>query len=246
MLSSHTILTLTTFACLIHPCVAAEPCADLVEQLHHLGPLPRIAPDFKRRVIASLPRKGEVKALSPGDRKKLESVAPVLKLHGRETDYLFKVVESPQARIAIHAHFVVLVTDTALRLLTPSQLQALVGHEVGHEYVWEEYEDAWTRKDWRRVRELELFCDAVSVNSLVRTGAPPSALIDALRTMTASDERNGFLTDKTRDSHPSLFERSRFSKELAKRLSVNIDPESPPSGPSHPTLPASPASLTCR
>ena len=66
----------------------------------------------------------------------------MLKLHGRDTDYLFKVVESPQARIAIHARFVVLITDTALRLLTPSQLQALVAHEIGHEYVWEEYEEA--------------------------------------------------------------------------------------------------------
>jgi hypothetical protein len=246
MLLSHTILTLAAFACLMHHCVAAEPYADLVEQLHHLGPLPRIAPDLRRQVIASLPRKGEVKALSPADRKKIESVAPVLKLHGRETDYLFKVVESSQARVAIHARFVVLVTSTALRLLTPTQLQALVGHEIGHEYVWDEYQDAWKREDWRHIRQLELFCDAIAVNSLVRTGAPASALIDALRTMTASDERNGFPTDSIRDSHPSLVERSRFSKDLAKRLSLEVDPESPPSGRSGPTSSASSASLPSR
>ncbi len=218
MLSSHTILSLTAFACLIHPCVAAEPRADLLEQLNRLSPLPRIAPDLKRSVIASLPTEGEVKALSRGDRNKLESVAPVLKLHGRDTDYLFKVVESRQARIAIHARFVVLVTDTALRLLTPSLVQAVVAHEIGHEYVWEEFEDARNRNDSRRLRELELFCDAVALQTLVRIGAPASALIDALRIMTASDERNGFITDPTQDSHPTLVERSRFSKELAKRL----------------------------
>jgi hypothetical protein len=63
-----------------------------------------------------------------------------------------------------------------------------------------------------------LFCDGVAVDTLVRTGAPVSALRDALREMIASDERNGFVTDITKDSHPSLAERSRFSKELAKRL----------------------------
>jgi hypothetical protein len=75
MLSSHTILYLAASACLIRPCGAAEP-ADLVEQLKHLGPLPRIAPDLKQRVTASLPREGEVKALSAEYRKKLQSVAP--------------------------------------------------------------------------------------------------------------------------------------------------------------------------
>jgi hypothetical protein len=221
MLSSHTILYLAASACLIRPCGAAEP-ADLVEQLKHLGPLPRIAPDLKQRVIASLPREGEVKALSTEYRKKLQSVAPVLNLHGRDTDYVLKVVKSPQARVAIHARFVVLVTDTALRLLTSSQVQALVAHEIGHDYVWEEYEEARNRHDWRRVRELELFCDAVAVYTLIRIGIPPSTLIDALRTIVASDERNGFSADWTRDSHPSLVERSRLSQVVTKRLSANV------------------------
>jgi hypothetical protein len=165
MLSSHTILYLAAFACLTRPCGAAEP-DDLIEKLEHLGPLPRIAADLKQRVIASLPRECEVKWLSAEYRTKLMSVASGVNLHGPDTDYLFKVVESPQARVAIHARFVVLVTDTALRLLTSSQLQALVAHEIGHDYVWEEYEEARNRHDWRRVRELELFCDAVAVYTL--------------------------------------------------------------------------------
>jgi hypothetical protein len=226
-MSSHTILYLAAFFCLTRPCAAAEPYDDLIEQINHLGPLPRIDPDLKRRVIASLPREGEVKAPSPAHRKKLESVIPVLKLYGRDTDYLFKVVESPQARVAIYARFVVLVTDTALRLLTPSQLQAAVAHEIGHEYVWEEYEDARNRKDWHRIRELELFCDAVALETLVKAGTPPSALMDALLIMTSSNERNGFLTEATRHSHPTLLERSRFSKDLTKRLSMNVDGQSP-------------------
>ncbi len=218
MLSSQTILTAAVFVCLTRSCIASEPRADLWQRLEHLSLLPRIDPEFRERVLVSLPTEGEVRSLAPEDRRKLESVAPVLKLHGRDTDYIFKVVESPQARIAIHARFVLLITYTALRLLTPTQLQALVAHEIGHEYVWEEYDDACKTTDWLRVRELELFCDGVAVQTLLRIGAPPSSLIDALRIVTASNQRNGLVTDRVRDTHPSLAERARFSKELEKRL----------------------------
>ena len=99
---------------------------------------------------------------------------------------------------------------------------ALVAHEIGHEYIWEEYEEARKRNDWHRVRELELFCDGVALQTLIKLGAASASLIDALRIMTASNERNGFVSDPTRDSHPSLVERARFSKELAKRLAKKV------------------------
>lgn len=220
MLSSQTIVYIAAITCMARPCVAAEP-ADLVYQVEHLGPLPQIPSDIKQRVIASLPTEGEVKSLSPEYCNKLESVAAVVNLHGHRSDYLFKVVRSPQARIAIHAGFVVLVTDTALRLLTSSQLRALVAHEIGHRYVWEGYEEARKRHNCHRVRELELFCDAVAVYTLIKVGVPPSALIDALRKIAASDERNGFET--TGDSHPTIAERSWLNRELTKRLTAHVE-----------------------
>ena len=66
MLSSHTILTLAAFACLIRSLHRCRANADLLQQLNTLGPLPRIAPDFRERVIASLPNEGEVQALTRG------------------------------------------------------------------------------------------------------------------------------------------------------------------------------------
>jgi hypothetical protein len=54
-------------------------------------------------------------------------------------------------------------------------------------------------------------------------GAASSALIDGLRIMHASDQRNRFVTDPTRDSHPSLAERARFGKEVAKRLAAGAN-----------------------
>ncbi len=224
MLSNQPILALAAAACLIPSSLAADPYAAVLEKLSRIAPLSGISSEGRERVIASLPKEGEVQVLTLEQRQKLESVAPVLNAHGRESDYLLKVVESRQARLAIHARFVVLVTLPALNLLTPAQLQAVVAHELGHQSVWEEYADAEKRNDWRRIRELELFCDGIALSTLVRIGAPPSTLIDALRLMLASDQQRGIVTDPTRNSHPSISDRARFAKELSKRLAIGVIP----------------------
>jgi len=203
-------------------CLAADPYTGIFERLNRIAALPQLSPDLKTTIIASLPKQGEVQSLTTAQRRKLDSLAPVLRAHDRE--YLVKVIESLQARIAIHARFVVLITDTALRILDPAGLQAIVAHEIGHEYVWEEYEDARERNDWTRQRELELFCDGISMLTLARIGAAPSTLIDALHIMYASNSRNGLMTDPFRDSHPSLSDRVRFGKAMMKRLGEQVDP----------------------
>jgi predicted Zn-dependent protease len=224
MASNQPILTLAAAASLINVCFASDLHGNVLERLNNLEPLPPISAELREKVIASLPKEGEIRMLRPDWRQKLASVETVLKVHGRESDYVFKVVDSPQARVAIHARFVVLVTGTALRLLTFSQLQALVAHEIGHDYVWEEYDEAGKRNDWTRLRELELFCDTVAISTLIRIGISPSALIDALRIMEASDRRNGIIWDKTRNSHPSTSDRAWFAAEVSKRLGAGPSP----------------------
>jgi Zn-dependent protease with chaperone function len=221
MLARNTILAFAAVTCMTLSCLAADPYTGVFERLNRIEPLPQLSPEVKTRIISLLPKQGEVQVLSVAQRRKLDSLVPVLKAHNRE--YLVKVVESPAARIAIHARFVVLITDTALRILNTAGLQAIVAHEIGHEYVWEEYEDARKRNDWTRQRELELFCDGVSMLTLARIGAARSALIDALRIMYTVNRRNGFMADPVRHSHPSLAERVRFGKAMMKRLAEQAD-----------------------
>ena len=59
-------------------------------------------------------------------------------------------------------------------------MQALAAHEIGHEYVWEEYHRAWKANDDKRRQELELICDAIGVVILRNLGANPSTLIGAV------------------------------------------------------------------
>ncbi len=193
-------------------CIAADLYQAALDRLGRLEAPPPLSAELKARIAASLPKEGEVKALTAIQAAKLKAVAPVLKVHGREDDYLLKVVESRQARVAIYARSVVLITETALGVLSATQLQALVAHEIGHEYVWNEFEEARKKGDYGRLRELELVCDGVAILTLHRIGAPVSSLIEGLRAVTNSDQWNGLEVDGR--SHPTLVQRAQFARRV--------------------------------
>ena len=93
----------------------------------------------KQRVLEGLPPEGDIAALDAGQRRKLAAARRVLALHGREGVYELKVIDVPEAAVALHARVVVLVSEAALDLIDAEELQALVAHEVGHEYFWVEF-----------------------------------------------------------------------------------------------------------
>jgi hypothetical protein len=208
-------------------CPAADAYSDMLGQflryepdafgevLDSRRPLP-VAPELAASIVAALPKGGEMKRLTVSDIRKLESLSAVLRAHGREQVYRIKVVDSRQARVGLHARFVLLVTHTVLRILSTTQLQAIVAHEIGHEYVWDEYEAARQKSNRSRLRALELFCDGVATVTLSGIGAAPESLTDALRLLDASDRRNGFLSDD--NSYPTVAERADFARQIVRWL----------------------------
>lgn len=98
--------------------------------------------------------------------------------------------------------------------MTSDELAALVAHEIGHEYVWQQYADAKTRRDTRRLRELELMCDAIAVRTLVGVGMRPERLQTAIeKTSWYNRERLGVALNE--GEYPSLEERSRLIKQMS-------------------------------
>ena len=192
--------------------IASEP-ATFLAQLDRQRP-PALAADLRADLIDGLPKKGEAH-ITVSQQRKLDSLGPVLRAHGREGVYLVRAVEARSARVALYARFVLLITEPALFVLSSAQLQATVAHEIGHEYVWEEYEAVKKRGDWKRLRELELFCDGIAVVTLVRIGSDPSDCIAALERMYAADVAAGVQYDKP-DHYPTLAERRTFMKEIRK------------------------------
>jgi predicted Zn-dependent protease len=102
-----------------------------------------------------------------------------------------------------------------LRLLDSEELQAVVAHEIGHEYVWQEYAVARARNDTARLRELELACDSIAVLTLARIGVKPDRLVTAVeKELRFNHDRFG--RPNNENSYPSL----KTRRELVKRMSA--------------------------
>jgi Zn-dependent protease with chaperone function len=164
-----------------------------------------------------LPNHGEITDLSPRSAAKIRSLSRVLRAADRERVYVLKVVDVPQAAAANHLRSVLVITGPVLDLLDADELQAIVAHELAHEYVWRDYDDASKRRDNERLQELELVCDAVAVLILWRAGVDGAALPRALERISRyNDDRLGRAMNAA--SYPALMKRRELVRALTAAL----------------------------
>lgn len=174
-----------------------------------------VGPEYKRAVLASLPAEGNVTRFSRADEEKLEAMAEVLRLYGREEAYEVRVIDVPQAWMGLHERAVLLISKPELRLLSAENLQALVAHEAAHEYFWDEYQVAHEAQQAQRLHVLELACDSIGVQALQQLGIDPMQLAFAFEKVQLFNEqrfRFGMPIDLA--SHPSVKERKRLIRRL--------------------------------
>ena len=178
-----------------------------------------ISPAERARVLATLPAEGEIAGadLNAGQRRKLAAVQRVLEVHGRDAVYVLKVIDVRGAFVGLHARAVVLISRSALDLLDAGELQALVAHEIGHEYFWSEYFQARRDNDGPALRRLELLSDGVAIVTLWRAGSDPAHLISALEKVVRYN-RERFGAALNEDYHPPIGDRRTFARRLADWL----------------------------
>src|SRR5262245_5907837 len=140
-----------------------------------------VSAEEKTRVLSTLPLDGEVTEISGPARQKLAALTGVLRATGRESVYEIKVIDVPQAAIGLHARAVLLISEAALTLLDAGELQALLAHEIAHEYMWTERERAFQRADRSRLKDLELLCDGIAIVMLHGLGIDVSRLMAGVR-----------------------------------------------------------------
>jgi Zn-dependent protease with chaperone function len=178
-------------------------------------PAPVSAEDMGK-ILKALPSQGEVTDLGFLAQQKVNAVRELLAATRRGW-YEIKVVDLPQAVIALHARAVVLISVPAVTLLKAAELQALAAHEIGHEYVWAEWTRAHQHVDHERLKELELVCDAIAAVTLRQLGMDPSSTIDGIAKVTRFNrERFGAATNEK--SYPTLAERRAFAHQLQRWL----------------------------
>lgn len=192
--------------------LAMEPLRLL--DLAALARPPAVSEEQKRLALSRLPSDGEVTDLSQESIKKLRGMSAVLRHAHRESTYVLKVVDVPQAAIGNYFRSAILISRSALSLLARDELEAVVAHEVGHEYVWAEYDGAVNRSDRKRVRELELVCDGIAVLMLRSAGLDETALIRALEKIIRFNTRFGTAVNER--AYPSLHERRKLVRTLSK------------------------------
>jgi hypothetical protein len=182
------------------------------EWLETTRPRPVSAED-QARTLRTLPAKGEVTNLNDEARLKLSAVRELLRATGRDSAYEIKVIDIPMARIGVFERSVVLISQNVLALTDSKGVQALIAHELGHEYVWAEYRHASARQDYNRLKQLELMCDAIAIVILDGLGLDPSRLMTSVeKIMRYNQELRRAMVDER--GYPTLSERRAFARAV--------------------------------
>jgi hypothetical protein len=168
-------------------------------------------------IVAELPSDGEVLP-NPVQREKVASIHGVLAAFGRDGIIAVKIVRLPYACVALYARSVLIVAESALDVLTPPEVKAVVAHELAHEYFWDDYYAARDRGDKRQLQKLELLADGIAIASVAPFGVRASRLTAALRHLNAFNQQFGPAVNP--DEYPSDEERESFHRAFERLLTA--------------------------
>jgi hypothetical protein len=191
--------------------------ATFHDWLQRARPAP-VSAEQRLRILSALPRDGEVTTPDPAATLNLAGLRRVLRATHRDSVYVVKIIDVPQAAVGLHARTVLLFSEAALTVLSSPEVEALAAHEIGHEYVWAEYESAIRLGDRDRTKELELMCDAIAIATLHRLGLDPSRLMSGLEKISRFN-RDRFGTGRNERNYPTLAERRAFARKVRDWLS---------------------------
>ena len=99
---------------------------------------------------------------SPKQRAKIAAAECVLDYSARGGGIAVKVIDLDFAFAGLYYRSVVLISARALDLLDTDEFAAIMAHEVGHDYDWNDYRVAIQRDDVDRMRQLELKADGIA------------------------------------------------------------------------------------
>jgi hypothetical protein len=181
-----------------------------------LRELRRPAPSraFRSFILENLPADGR---LSPTDQEaaRLGAIRPLLRFHERENSIELQLFTyGGGAFTGLHARAVLLISRETLGSLNTDELVAIVAHELGHDYVWDEYEQAKQQGDDRRLQELELRCDGIAVIAITRLGLDPERLISSLTKLSRHNARLSNPSGPNAARYIPLEQRARFIRAM--------------------------------
>ena len=160
----------------------------------------------RARLVASI-RKEDIIAPSPERQAKLDALRRVLDYHERSAIEV-RILRLGLAWAGFLEGAAIMISEEALDLLTADELQAVIAHELGHEYFAAEYDPARRDKQYDKVKEVELRCDGVSIITMKSLGLNPELLVSAVTRLTEFNDARGARSSPS--MMPALAERVSF------------------------------------
>jgi Peptidase family M48 len=145
--------------------------------------------ELRERVLNMLP-KADLVNPSAEYEAKIKSLDRILKYHQRDSIIEIKVLRANTATAVFLAGAAILITEPALKILRAEELQAVVAHELAHEYYWNRFELARKNRDYAQMQELELRCDGIAVVALYSVGIDPKNLVSAITKLNRYNEHH--------------------------------------------------------
>jgi hypothetical protein len=174
-----------------------------------------VSADKKARSLAMV-RKEDVIEPSANRQAKLDVLRPVLAYLERDTGIEVKILRLRLAWAGFLGGAAVLISEEAIDLLTAEELQAVVAHELAHEYFSGEYEVARASNQYDMVKEIELRCDAISIITMEGLRLDSGALLSGVAKLTKFNERRGFPNNP--NLVPSVEDRTHFSHAVVELI----------------------------
>jgi hypothetical protein len=142
----------------------------------------------------------------------------VLTYHERDGKLPIYVVRSEHPKAFVVMRAALIITTKLILITNEAELRGIVAHELAHEYLGEEREQASKAGDEGRLREIELFCDVVAALTLSEIGDDPACYALALKRLTYIGITAGSATRSETKTHPSLDVRLKLNQWLCQRI----------------------------
>jgi Zn-dependent protease with chaperone function len=141
---------------------------------------------------------------------------PVLKLCGRYGVVDLIVFRNSQPIVYSKPGVVLVISTEVLKIVgnDDAALAGIVAHELAHEYVALQMLGAIRSRDLSKIRELELFCDAVAVVVLLDLGLDPTHYAKALQRIATHSQAATILNDGS-NSHPEIEARLKVISDIS-------------------------------
>ncbi len=185
-------------------------------------PITVLLDDYRREAIEKLPASIRQQRITAGRllSRAEKIVQPVLELHKRSECVELFLYRNDSPRAVLWMGCVLILSDSLVALLSDAELTGIVAHELAHLYFMDEMAAAQKTNDERRMKVIELKCDAVAMVSLKLLGSDPTYHIRGVKRMVSLMHTNWLSSVPYIQSsyelrtHPSVVERAMFAQRF--------------------------------